>query len=186
MSETKNRFPVRKLCIAAMLMALSVIIGIICKNFMTWQIYNRITFENFPIIIAGFCFGPVWGALVGAGADLISCLCSANPVVNPIISAGAATVGLLSGLIPWIVEKVQRKPRGKLALGLGVVSAHLIGQVLIKSIGKIVWYDMPLNFAFLSLAFSCGIGTFEFLLIMLLLRNREIHKTLMQLTDYRL
>jgi uncharacterized membrane protein len=39
----------RVLTIAAMLTAISVVIGIVCKNFLTFNIYYRITFENLPV-----------------------------------------------------------------------------------------------------------------------------------------
>ena len=50
---------VRALTLAAMLTAMSVVIGILCKNFLTFNIYYRITFENLPVIFAAIvsiCF----------------------------------------------------------------------------------------------------------------------------------
>ena len=56
----------------AMLTALSVIIGIVCKNFFTFNVYYRVTFENLPIILAGIAFGPFYGAACGICADIVS------------------------------------------------------------------------------------------------------------------
>ncbi len=185
MSRQNGVSPVRKLCITGLMMALSVVIGILCKNLMTWQIYYRVTFENFPIILTGFCFGPIWGLAAGVGADLLSCLMSSNPVVNPIISAGAACVGLFSGLCPLIARRAGlNKPKATLALS--VASAHLIGQVIIKSIGKIVVYGMPKIGILIGLGISVIVGTAEYFLILLLLSNPEIGKTLKGMTYFEL
>lgn len=176
----KNNRPIYKLCLTAMMMAISIVIGILCKNYLTWSVYNRVTFENLPIIFVGFCFGPVYGAAAGAGADVVSCLCSANPSVNPIITLGALTVGLLAGLMP----KIFRKVKPGLSLAFSVAAAHLFGQVIIKSIGKMVYYDMPYVFAFMALGISCGVGAVEYCVIRLILRNPAVKKQLRELSDH--
>lgn len=172
---------VRKITLCAMLMSLSVVIGIICKNWFTIGVYYRVTFENFPVIIAGFLFGPLWGAAVGAGADVVSCLLSTNPAVNFVITIGAATVGLLSGLVPLVFRRA-RVPFS-LKLALSVASAHLIGQVAIKSIGKIMYFGMPVYGIFIGLGISAVVGTAEFFFIRLLLSNSEIASHLADITD---
>ena len=161
---------VRALTLAAMLTAMSVVIGILCKNFLTFNIYYRITFENLPVIFAAILFGPFMGAAVGVCADLISCLCSANPVVNPIISVGALAVGFLAGLISHHVS--FRSENTRIALSIAV--AHLVGQVAIKSLGKILWYAMPWYGVFIGLGFSVFIGTLEFFAIRYLLNHSAL------------
>ena len=53
-------FSPKKIAFAAMLVAMSVIIGIFCKNFMNFGLgLFRITFENLPIILAGIYLGPI-------------------------------------------------------------------------------------------------------------------------------
>ena len=172
---------VRKITLCAMLMALSVVIGVACKNWFTWNLYYRVTFENFPVIIAGFLFGPLWGAAVGAGADVVSCLLSTNPSVNFVITIGAATVGILSGLIPLLFRRTRAPFSLKLALA--VAAAHLFGQVVIKSIGKIMYFGMPIYGIFIGLAISAVVGTAEFFFIRLLLSNAEIASHLSDITD---
>jgi len=184
---------VRKLCLTAMLMALSVVIGIICKNFFTWNVYYRITFENFPIILTGICFGPVYGLAAGVGADVISCLCSTNPAVNPIISLGAATVGLLSGLVPMLLLK-RTDGKGKekslvkplVAILIAEVSAQFFGQWLIKSIAKKIFFAMPDIGFLIGLGFCCVIAPVEFLLIRTILKNKSIASSLKGLCNYEL
>lgn len=163
-----------------MMTALSAVIGIVCKNFFTWNVYYRITFENLPVIFTGFCFGPIWGAAVGFAADAVSCLASKNPALNPLISLGAITVGLCSGLMPLILRGKKRNVK----LAFSVASAHLFGQVLIKSIGKILFFEMPTIGILLGLAFSVVIGTVEFFLLQNLLNNKELNGFLKNLISH--
>lgn len=160
MSKKTKKFTLKTLTAAAMLAALSAVIGILCKNFFTFNIYYRITFENMPVILAGLLFGSVTGAAVGASADIISCLCSTNPNLNPIITLGAASVGALAGIVPYII-----KNKGKAQTALAVVLAHLVGQVGIKSVGKMVYFGMPWQGILVGLLISVFVGAFEFWLI---------------------
>ena len=152
---------VQILTLSAMLMAVSVIIGMICKNFMTFNIYYRFTLENLPVIFAGLTFGPMTGAVVGAGADIISCLCSTNPALNPVITIGAVAVGFCAGIVPKYLIK---KP-GMRQIVLAEILAHLIGQVGIKSLGKIFMLGMPALGIFIGLGVSIVAGTIECFLI---------------------
>jgi len=151
----------------AMLTALSVIIGIVCKNFFTFNVYYRVTFENLPIILAGIAFGPFYGAACGACADIVSCLCSTNPAVIPLITLGAAAVGFCAGAVPRYIFKKN----GGVQYAFSVASAHLLGQVIIKSIAKILWLGMPFVGAFIGLAVSAIVGTVEFFAIMFIMRR---------------
>ena len=173
--STKNkRIPIfgnlKTLATAAMLAAISAVIGIICKNFFTFNIYYRVTFENLPVIFSGIVFGPFVGAAVGIVADIVSCLCSSNPSLNPLITAGAAFVGLASGIVArWIIKR-----RGGLQIALSVATAHLIGQVIIKSIAKMIWFGMPKEGVLLGLGISLVVGTLEFFAIKYLLSRKVI------------
>ena len=182
--QNKTNRTLLRITVTAMLMALSVVVGIVCKNFFTWGVYYRVTFENFPIILAGFCFGPVYGLVAGVGADALSCLMSTNPMINPVISLGAAAVGFLSGLVPMLLHKQRPHLRGRILLIPTVAAAHLIGQVLIKSIGKIFMLGMPPVGMLIGLGISCAVGTAEYFLLCLLLRNRPISDTLKGAANY--
>ncbi len=159
----------RVLTSAALLAALSAVIGIICKNLFTFGIYYRITFENLPVILAGLLYGPVAGALVGVCADAVSCLMSTNPALNPIISLGAAAVGVLAGLVPLVFRRGIRWQTGA-----AVVLSHLVGQVAIKSVGKMLYFGMPWQGIFIGLGFSAFAGTVEFFLLCWLRSNKSL------------
>lgn len=157
----KNRKnPIRVLTTAALLAALSAVVGILCKNLFTFNVYYRVTFENAPVILAGLLFGPAVGAAVGVCGDAVSCLMSTNPALNPIISAGAAAVGAMAGLAPYII-KGNKRAQTALAVGL----AHLVGQVAVKSVGKIIYFSMPWQGVFLGLGISLAVGVAEWLLL---------------------
>ncbi len=169
-SKTKNA--AKKIAILAMLTAISVMLGIICKNLFTVAIYYRFTVENAGIIFAGVFFGPAAGALVGFAADAISCLLSTNPVINPIISLGAVAVGAVSGsLSKYLFRKYSEKN-----LIISASLAHLVGQVGIKSVGKIVYYGMPWYGVFIGLVMSALACAIEIAVIRILYKNREINK----------
>ena len=161
----------RILTTAALLAALSAVIGIICKNLFTFNIYYRLTFENAPIILAGLLYGPLVGAMVGICADAVSCLMSTNPALNPIISLGAAAVGAISGAIPMVIRRGV-----KLQTATAVFLAHLIGQVGIKSIAKMIYFSMPWQGIFLGLVFSAIVGVMEYLLLSWMRTNKGLVK----------
>ncbi|HHT54550.1 MAG TPA: folate family ECF transporter S component [Clostridiales bacterium] len=169
----------RVLTLSAMLAAVSVVIGIVCKNFLTFNVYYRVTFENLPVIFAGILFGPLVGTAVAVVADTASCLLSTNPAINPLISVGAACVGFCAGAVPrWIV----RRP-GALQTALSVASAHLLGQVAIKSVAKMLWYGMPWWGAFIGLGISAVAGTVEFFVLRYLFSRKSIMSALEGIID---
>lgn len=140
--NTKKRTGIKSVYVlvyAAMLAALSVVIGIFCKNFLNFgNGLFRITLENFPIILSGLAFGPVVGALVGAVADIISFMLSTQSLaISPIVTLGAAAVGAVSGLVSHYVIKRE----GNVRVILSVLAAHLVGSVLIKSVGLFMYYE---------------------------------------------
>ncbi len=131
---------IKALALASMLTAMSVVIGMFCKTFMSFGGgLFRVTFENLPIIISGITFGPIVGALVGAGSDLLSYLLSTQVYPpNLIVTAGAATVGIVSGVIAhFIIPK-----RGVMQVIISGGVAHIIGSMIIKSIGLYQYYGI--------------------------------------------
>jgi ECF transporter S component (folate family) len=124
--------------------ALLAAISIVCGKYLAFNLgeFIRFSFENLPIIFAGMAFGPIVGALVGAVADLVGCLL-VGYAINPIVTAGAVAIGLISGLYFFLPES-----KGKLyhffKIALTVAVAHFVGSVIIKSFGLSVFYDMPL------------------------------------------
>ena len=157
---------VKNLTLAAMLVAMSVVIGIFCKTMLNFgNGLMRITFENMPIILSGIIFGPIIGAVVGAGSDLVSYLLSPQTYPpNLIVTFGAATVGIISGVISrFIIKK-----RGNMQIIVCTVCAHVIGSMIIKSIGLFQFYGWGI---LIRIPIYIAIATLEALVICLLFRN---------------
>lgn len=157
--------------LAAMLTAMSVVIGIFCKNFLNFGGgLFRITFENLPIILSGIVFGPIIGAVVGVASDMVSYFLSAQVYPpNLVVTLGAAVVGAVSG----IVSRVIIKNRGYGQIIASGVSAHLIGSVIIKSIGLYQFYGAAILWRIPLYVFIISI---EVLLLCLLYKNLSFRK----------
>ena len=119
------------LVFGALMAAFSIIIGLVCKNYLTFGNGSvRVTFENLPVILSGVWFGPIIVAVVGIIADLVSALLSPPYQPNPLITIGAAAIGILSGVLARYIIK-GRKLYQTLIITLAV---HCIGSVIIKSV----------------------------------------------------
>ena len=139
MKKKSSIFPsVKTIVLAAMLAAMSVVIGIFCKSFLNFgNGLLRITFENLPIIMSGILFGPVIGGVIGLITDLVSYFLTAQGYPpNFIVTIGAVTVGVVSGL----VSHYAVKKRGTLQVILSASFAHLLGSMIIKPIGLFQFY----------------------------------------------
>ena len=131
---------VKVLTTAAMLGALSVVIGIFCKNFLNFgNGLFRVTFENFPIILSGILFGPAVGAAVGIVSDMVSYFLSTQSfAISPIVTLGAALVGAVSGTISnYVIKK-----RGTLRVIISTLAAHVVGSLIVKTFGIYTYYSM--------------------------------------------
>ncbi len=157
---------VKSLTLAAMLVAMSVVIGIFCKSVLNFGGgLFRITFENFPIILSGILFGPAVGAIVGVASDLVSYLLSGQAYPpNLVVTVGAAAVGLVSGF----VSKYTVKNRGKAQIILSGGLAHLIGSMVIKPIGLYTFYGWAVLW---RLPLYLVIAPIEIFIICLLFKN---------------
>ena len=131
---------VKVLTTAAMLGALSVVIGIFCKNFLNFgNGLFRVTFENFPIILSGILFGPAVGAAVGIVSDMVSYFLSTQSfAISPIVTLGAALVGAVSGTVSnYVIKK-----RGALRVVISTLAAHVVGSLIVKTFGIYTYYSM--------------------------------------------
>ncbi len=166
----------RRLCFAAILAAMSLVLGKFLQIPNPFQEFIRISFENLPVLLAGLSMGPLVGALVGTVADLLGCALYGYSI-NPIITLGAASVGLVSGFISHYVVKKPLLAR----VIVSAVLAHLVGSVLIKSAGLAAWYLDKYELGYFE--FVCWrmlnyvmIATAECLILYLLFRNRAFAK----------
>ncbi|MDE6785364.1 MAG: folate family ECF transporter S component [Ruminococcus sp.] len=166
---------VRVMIISGLFIALSIILGKFAHIAIGDSI--RISFENLPIIMAGIFFGPFVGGAVGIGADLIGCLLKGY-AINPIITLGGASIGLISGFISVIAAKLPLMFR----VPISVLAAHIIGSMLIKSIGLYIYYHTPREVLMLRIPLYLATAALESLIIYLLLKNKAFSNQLNKIT----
>ncbi len=155
-------------------LALFAAISIILGKFLSFKLepWGRISFENLTVILAGYAYGILPGAVCGIVADILGCFCYGYSI-NPIITIGAAAVGAGAGAFGKCgMLKTQR-------LWPSVLLAHAVGSVLIKSIGIYVFYSTPLDVLILRVPIYMITGALEYALLRIILSNRGI-KELMQ------
>ena len=164
---------IKIMTMAAMLTAMSVVIGIFCKSLLNFGGgLFRITFENLPILMSGIMFGPIVGGIVGAATDIISYLLSnqAYPI-NLIVTLGATSVGIVSGLF----SKYVFKKRGFSRIIFSSAFAHIVGSMLIKPIGLFQFYQWAVLW---RVPMYLVIAPIEILIICLMYKNRSVKKLL--------
>lgn len=165
--------PLEMLVFSALLAALSIILG----KYLAFNAgdFLRFSFENLPVILAGIAFGPIVGVSVGAIADVLGSL-MVGYAINPIITAGAAAVGLVSGTVYMPLKKTELPLPLKIALT--TVLSHIIGSVIIKTFGLHIMFGTPYPILLVSRALNYAIiAALETILISMLLSNRSIMKT---------
>lgn len=162
---------VKVLCAAAILCALTTIIAFICKGF-TIGNSLRITFENLPVIFSGYIFGPFVGLAVGICADLISGIVVYGGGWIPGITLGAGSVGLLAGLVRYLV------PRNKkyINLGISVFIPHIIGNMIIKSAALMLTYGTPVVQLLLRIPLYTAIALTEYFLLLVITNNTTVKR----------
>ena len=168
----------RVMVCTGLFVALSIIFGKFLQIPNPFQEFIRISFENTPIIMSGMFFGPAVGTVAGVAADIIGCALYGYSI-NPIITIGAACIGLLSGIVSHYVVK---KPVW-LKTAVAILLSHAVGSVIIKSLGLAAWYLSKYNiglseFILWRLLNYTIIGAAEFALIFALLRNRSFSSQL--------
>lgn len=159
-------FGSKMIVMSGLLIAMSIVLG----KFLAFNIGTsiRISFENLPILMAGIFFGPVIGGIVGAGADLIGCV-MAGYAINYFITIGAFAIGFMSGLLSKYIFK---KKHNFLSIEFSIIPAHIIGSMLIKSIGMYIYYHTPLEVLAIRIPIYIVTGLAETYIIYLLLQNK--------------
>lgn len=160
----------RLLAVSAFLAALSII----CGKYLALPVGNvlRFSFENLPILLAGMMFGPIAGMLVGVVADVVGCIMVAY-TVNPLVTLGAACVGLLGGFLFHLTKKLPLLWQTCIT----VILTHLVASVVVKTYGLAQYYDMPFHILMLWRLLNYAIvGVAEWLLLYTVLKNQSLRR----------
>lgn len=175
MQKSKGELLVFKSLTILVISAFLAAISIVCGKYLAIRGGDvmRFSFENMPILMAGMLFGPVVGAAVGVVADLIGCVL-VGYAINPVVTAGAASIGFVGGAIYFILGKIKKCPYG-LKISSSVAGAHLVGSVIIKTVGLAAFYDMPLGVLMLwRLLNYVIVGVLEGVILWYLLKNKAL------------
>ena len=174
MQKKENNEPkiitTKQIVFMALMVALSIVFGKFLAFNFTEMI--RISFENLPIILAAIILGPARGAIVALVADLLGCLLRGY-VINPAVTIGAVVFALIVGIIFKYIPT-----KGNLAsITLSILPAHLLGSVLIKTIGLasfyLAKYDMGIGaLVLLRLLVYSLTSAGEIFIIVALLKNK--------------
>ena len=168
----KTALPLAVTVAAALLAAMSIILG----KYLAIRAGDtlRFSFENLPIFVAGMAFGPVVGVTVGVAADLIGCVI-VGYTVNPVVTLGGAIIGLCGGMLFFIFRKVPLLPRTIIS----VTVTHILGSVVIKTVGLASYYSIPFFELMLwRLLNYVIVAVLETALIYLLIKNNAVKRQL--------
>lgn len=149
----------------SILIALSVVFG---KMLSITTGPLRFSFENLPILLSSILFGPLVGAITGGLSDIIGCVL-VGYTINPIITLGSISIGVISGYI-------YKHHGGILS---SVVIAHIIGSLIIKSIGLYLYYSYPIHLILLRIPTYLIVATLEYAII------RKIHPIIIKQLHYK-
>ena len=117
-------------------------------------------------------FGPITGALVGVVADLLGCVMVAY-TVNPLVTLGAACIGLLGGVLFRLTKKLPLLWQTCIT----VILTHLVASVVVKTFGLAAYYDMPFHILLLWRLLNYAIvGVAEWLLLYTVLKNQALRR----------
>lgn len=150
--------------------ALFSAISIICGKFLAFNLGDtlRFSFENTPIIIIGYFFGPLTATLCGIIADLLGCVLRGY-AINPILTIASAFIGFSAGMLFQLLRKVNNY----LKIGLTLLVCHSIGSVLIKTIGLCLWYGSPFEITLIQRSLNyLVVYILEYLILIILLNNK--------------
>lgn len=157
---------VKVLVITALFIAMSIVLG----KFLSFTVGPvRLSFENLTVLMSGIMFGPVIGLITGVTADVIGCILYGY-AINPIITLGAASVGFVAGLVSAFCFKKNLL----LNILFSVVLAHIIGSLIIKSVGLYVYFKYPMEALILRIPSYAIISTAEFYIIYLVMKNKSL------------
>ena len=131
--KNESRISVRTLTAMALLIAMSIVFSRVLSISTGFVRFNL---GSLPVLLAGILFGPWAGFVVGMVADIIGGVL-AGYAINPLITLGAASIGLVGGL-GW--QKLSRSAHRATGLWCSVLAAHFVGSMVINSLALHIFY----------------------------------------------
>lgn len=163
---------IKTLVICALLSALSIIFG----KFLNIPVGEtiRFSFENTPLFLAGIMFGPFISGIVAFVSDILGSILRGY-AINPVITLGAVFVSVSGAFLFKVLKKLPLFLRLLLCVG----TAHILGSIIIKTVGLMLYTGTDF---FVLLPVRC-INYFIMIVIdtcalFFLLKNRSLKKIL--------
>ena len=133
----KQKISTRMIAVMAMLIAVSIILARLLGFYITPSL--RISFEYFPIILAGILFGPIYGGIVGGLSDFLGAILFGIGFFPP-LTVGPILAGVIAGIMAKLVFKSDTK-WWKIAIASCL--ADLLGNYLWGSLALHWLYHSP-------------------------------------------
>ena len=141
--------------------------GMVCK--VPGLVLGIGTADCLPVLLAGILFGPWAGFVVGMVADIIGGVL-AGYAINPLITLGAASIGLVGGL-GW--QKLSHLRTGN-RLWCSVLAAHFVGSMVINSLALHIFYGYAWSVLIARIPNALVLTAVNTVLLRILLENRAL------------
>ena len=158
----------RTLVMLALLTAMSIVFA---RVFTISTGFVRFNLGALPTHLAAVWFGPAGGFAVGALADMIGGTLSGYSI-NPLITLGAGSVGLVSGLLFRQLSQL----RLGLRLQLSITAGHVVGSVIINSIALHLFYGYAWPVLAARIPNALILSAVNTVLVRLLLQNKSLRE----------
>ena len=163
-----SKTSVRTLVMLALLTAMSIVFA---RVFTISTGFVRFNLGALPTHLAAVWFGPAGGFAVGALADMIGGTLSGYSI-NPLITLGAGSVGLVSGLLFRQLSQL----RLGLRLQLSITAGHVVGSVIINSIALHLFYGYTWPVLAARIPNALILSAVNTVLVRLLLQNKSLRE----------
>ena len=163
-----SKTSVRTLVMLALLTAMSIVFA---RVFTISTGFVRFNLGALPTHLAAVWFGPAGGFAVGALADMIGGTLSGYSI-NPLITLGAGSVGLVSGLLFRQLSQL----RLGLRLQLSITAGHVVGSVVINSIALHLFYGYAWPVLAARIPNALILSAVNTVLVRLLLQNKSLRE----------
>ncbi len=163
---------IKTLVICALLSALSIIFG----KFLNIPVGEtiRFSFENTPLFLSGIMFGPFISGIVAFVSDILGSILRGY-AINPVITLGAVFASVSGAFLFKVLKKLPLFLRLLLSVG----TAHILGSIIIKTVGLMLYtgtdFFVLLPVRCINYSIMIVIDTFT---LFFLLKNRSFKKIL--------
>ena len=144
-----KKFSTREIALSAMLMAISIVLTRVAAIMVPLGGYSalRLSFGPIPIMLASIMLGPILGAMVGAGADLLGMMIMSQGAFSPYIFLAQTLYGVIPFFVIYVVKNstaITNFLSNKMSLvySLAVVVTQLISGT-ITTYGLSILFQRP-------------------------------------------